>query len=137
MKILVPTDGSERAMKAVRRSLELAEKEGAEVTLFAVSYHLRSELDEAPPDIEEAFESISRDTLEKAKAVFDRKGVPVRTAMGSGTVPANVILELAEEGKFDHILMGCTGKTGIAKYLIGSTATKVVAHAPCSVTVLR
>lgn len=137
MKILVPTDGSERSMKAVRRALELAEKEGAEVTLLAVAYEFRGELEEMPVDLGQSLEAVAQAALDKAKAVFDQKGMPASTARESGLVPANVILKFAEKGKFDHILMGCTGKTGVAKYLIGSTASKVVANAPCSVTVLR
>ena len=137
MKVLVATDGSERAMKAVRKSLELAEKEGADITLLSVAYYFMSEVDEMPVDIQEALDSESRTAIEKAKALFDEKGVKVITLLEKGLVPANVILEVAEEGKFDHILLGSTGKTGIKRYLIGSTATKVVAHAPCSVTVLR
>ena len=39
MKVLVPTDGSEQSMKAVQRALELAEKQGAKVTLMAVAYY--------------------------------------------------------------------------------------------------
>ncbi len=64
-------------------------------------------------------------------------GLKVNSIMERGLVPAIVIIEEAEQGGFDHILIGSTGKTGIKRYLIGSTAVKVVAHAPCTVTVLR
>jgi len=37
--VLVATDGSERSAKAVQRALEIAEKEGAKVTLMAVAYY--------------------------------------------------------------------------------------------------
>lgn len=42
MKVLTATDGSEHSMKAVRRALELAEKEGAEITLMSVAYFSNS-----------------------------------------------------------------------------------------------
>ena len=137
MKILVATDGSERAMKAVRRSVELAEREGADITLLAVGYSFEGEVGEVPVDIQEALDSEARTALEKAKSLFDEKGIKVDTLVGKGRVPANVILEVLEEGKFDRILLGSTGKTGIKRYVIGSTATKVVAHASCTVTVIR
>ena len=47
------------------------------------------------------------------------------------------IINRAETGKFDHILMGSTGISGFKRFLIGSTASKVVANAPCCVTVIR
>jgi nucleotide-binding universal stress UspA family protein len=33
--------------------------------------------------------------------------------------------------------MGSTGTSGLTRILMGSTATKVVAHAPCEVTIVR
>ncbi|MHC1728229.1 MAG: universal stress protein [Syntrophobacteraceae bacterium] len=137
MKVLVATDGSERSMKAVRRAVELAEKEHAEVTLLSIAYFFSGETEDIPADIQDYMDAEASKALEKGKALFAEKGIKVNTVMQRGLVPANVILEEAEEGKFDHILLGSTGKTGIKRYLIGSTAAKVVAHAPCSVTVLR
>ena len=43
MKVLVATDGSEHSMKAVKRALEMAEREGAQVTLMAVALYSRGE----------------------------------------------------------------------------------------------
>lgn len=45
MRILVATDGSEHSMKAVQRALELAQKEGDEITLMSVAYYAREDLD--------------------------------------------------------------------------------------------
>jgi nucleotide-binding universal stress UspA family protein len=52
-------------------------------------------------------------------------------------VPANNIIKRAEEDKFDRIVMGSTGTSGLTRILMGSTATKVVANAPCEVTIVR
>ena len=137
MKILVATDGSEHSMKAVHRAIELAEKEGAAITLISVAYYSREDLDEMPPSIQDKLESIAAEALKKAKAAFDAKGIKVDTVLEAGFVPANNIIHRAEEGKFDRILMGSTGVSGFKRVFIGSTAAKVVANAPCSVTVIR
>jgi nucleotide-binding universal stress UspA family protein len=137
MKVLVATDGSEHSLKAVRRGLELAEREGAEVTLMAVALYSREDLDEMPPSIQEKLEAQGAEALKKAKALFDEKGIKVETVLQAGYVPANNIIKKAEEGKFDRILMGSTGISGFKRLLIGSTAAKVVANAPCTVTVIR
>jgi nucleotide-binding universal stress UspA family protein len=136
MKVLVPTDGSEQSMKAVQRALELAEKQGAQITLMAVAY-FTGDFDEMPPNIREKLEAEARAILQKAKAVFDQKNVKAETVLESGLVPANNILRQAEEGKFDRIIMGSTGITGFTRTLMGSTAGKVVANAPCSVSIIR
>ncbi len=136
MKVLVPTDGSEQSMKAVQRALELAEKQGAQITLMAVAY-FTGDFDEMPLNIREKLENEARANLQKAKAVFDQKNVKAETVLESGLVPANNILRQAEEGKFDRIIMGSTGASAFRKVMMGSTAAKVVAHAPCEVTVVR
>ena len=50
--------------------------------------------------------------------------------------PANEILALAEESGADCIVIA-SHRPGFGDYLIGSTAARVVRHAPCSVMVLR
>jgi nucleotide-binding universal stress UspA family protein len=137
MKVLVPTDGSEHSMKAVQRALELAEKNGAQVTLMSVAPYAAEIMDDMPPGIQDKLEREAAAVLSKAKEVFDKKGIKVETVLETGQVPANNILRRAKEGKFDRIVMGSTGRTGLAKILMGSTAAKVVAHAPCEVTVVR
>ena len=137
MKVLVPTDGSEHSMKAVQRGLELAEKQGAQVTLMSVAYFGADYLDEMPPNIREKLEDEARAALKKGKALFDAKNLPVETVLMTGLVPANLIIAKAQDGKFDRIVIGSTGQNALERIVMGSTAAKVVAHAPCEVTVVR
>jgi nucleotide-binding universal stress UspA family protein len=137
MKVLVATDGSEHSMKAVQRGLELAEKQGAQVTLMSVAYYVQGNFDGMPMNIQEKLEDEARAALKKGKALFDAKNLPVETVMEAGLVPANLIIAKAQDGKFDRIVIGSTGQNALEKILMGSTAGKVVAHAPCEVTVVR
>ena len=137
MKVLVATDGSEHSMKAVQRGLELAEMQQAQVTLMSVAYYAADYLEGMPPNIQGKLEDEAKGALKKAKALFDAKNLPVETVLEAGLVPANLIIKKAEEGKFDRIIIGSTGMNALEKILMGSTAAKVVAHAPCEVTVVR
>jgi nucleotide-binding universal stress UspA family protein len=137
MKVLVATDGSEHSMKAVQRALELAETQGAQVTLMSVAYYVQGDFGTMPMNIQDKLEDEAREALKKAKALFDAKKVPVETVLEAGLVPANLIIRKAQEGKFDRIIMGSTGMSALDRVLMGSTAAKVVAHAPCEVTVVR
>jgi nucleotide-binding universal stress UspA family protein len=136
MKVLVATDGSAASMKAVERALEMAETKGAQVTIMAVAY-FPGDVDEMPLNIREKLEGEAREAIRKAKALFDQKNVQVETVLEAGLMPANNIMRRAQEGKFDRIVIGSTGMTALEKVLMGSTAAKVVAHAPCEVTVVR
>ena len=137
MKVLVATDGSEHSMKAVQRGLELAEKQGAQVTLMSVAYYVQGNFDGMPMNIQDKLEDEAREALKKGKAVFDAKNIPVETVLEAGLVPANLIIAKAQDGKFDRIVIGSTGQNALERILMGSTAGKVVAHAPCEVTVVR
>jgi nucleotide-binding universal stress UspA family protein len=137
MKVLVATDGSEPSMKAVQRGLELAEKQGAQVTLISVAYYVRNDFARLPPNIQDKLEDQAREALQKGKALFEAKGIPVETALEAGLVPANVIITKAQEGSYDRIIVGSTGMDALEKVLMGSTAAKVATYAPCEVTVVR
>jgi nucleotide-binding universal stress UspA family protein len=136
MKVLVPIDNSEHSRKAVQRALELAEKQGAEITLMTVTPLATTFLDEMP-DVREKLAVEFQGWLDKAKAIFEAKGIKVAAILEEGLVPANNIIKRAEEDKFDRIVMGSTGTSGLTRILMGSTATKVVANAPCEVTIVR
>ena len=99
MKVLVATDGSSHSMKAVERGLELAEKQGAQVTLISVAYLTVNYMEGMPPNIREKLEDEASDALKKAKALFDAKNLPVETVLLTGPVPANLIILRAQEGQ--------------------------------------
>ena len=73
MKVLVATDGSENSLKAVKRALELAEKEGAKVTLISVAYYSMDGFDDMPLKIQEKLQAEANEALEKGKSLFDKK----------------------------------------------------------------
>jgi len=136
MKVLVPIDDSEHSKKAVERALELAEKQGAEITLMTVTPVASDFLDEMR-HVQEKLTKEYQGWLDRAQKVFEAKGIKAATILEEGLVPANNIIRRAEDDKFDRIIMGSTGRNGLARILMGSTAGKVVAHAPCEVTVVR
>lgn len=51
--------------------------------------------------------------------------------------PGQVIVELAEKEKVDLVVVGSHGRSGLSKLLMGSVASHVVTHAPCSVLVVK
>lgn len=71
--------------------------------------------------------------LEKAAETPDD---PVDTRLEFGN-PASVITDLAETGRYDHIIMGSHGRTGISRIVLGSVAEGVVRQSPVPVTVVR
>lgn len=137
MKVLVPTDGSEYAMKAVYKAAEMAEKEKAEVTIMAVAIYAGLSDIEYPGNIKEKLDREAQKALAKAKEVFNKKGLTVKTVLERGVSPADNILRKLKEEKFDLIIMGHRGTGEFPGTGIGSTATKIVALTPYSVLIVK
>ena len=142
-RIVVGTDGSATARRAVQEATELAKATGAE--LYVVSAYepvpasrLREEKLEAPSDIEHMVgprEDVDA-TLAEAAGDVEEAGVKVRTFARQGEA-AEAILEVAEEEKEDLIVVGNKGMTGAKRFLLGSVPKQVSHHAPFSVLIIR
>jgi nucleotide-binding universal stress UspA family protein len=142
--IVVGTDGSETADKAVRQAADLAKRIGASVDLVSAyepvsSSRLREEQRDAPGDLQwmvNPREDVDA-TLQEAAEVVKELGVPdVKTFAREGD-PADAILDVAEERGSDLIVVGNKGMTGAKRFLLGSVPNKISHHAPCSVLIIR
>jgi nucleotide-binding universal stress UspA family protein len=141
--IVVGTDGSDTATKAVRAAVELARSVGAKVELVSAyepvpSAQLAAERRDAPEDLQWAItpREVVDATLEAAAEVGQEEGVTVKTYARQGD-PADAILDVAEEQNADLIVVGNKGMTGAKRFLLGSVPNKVSHHAPCSVLIIR
>jgi len=141
--IVVGTDGSETAGKAVREAIELARAVGASVDVVSAyepvpDQRLRAEARQVPEDLQwmvNPREDVDA-TLRAAADQVEAAGVAVRTYAREGD-PADAILDVAEERGADLIVVGNTGMTGAKRCLLGSVPNKVSHHAPCSVLIIR
>jgi nucleotide-binding universal stress UspA family protein len=141
--IVVGTDGSDTATKAVRRAVELARAVGATVELVSAyepvpSAQLAAERRDAPEDLQWAINprEVVDATLEAAAEVAQEEGVTAQVYARQGD-PADAILDVAEEQNADLIVVGNKGMTGAKRFLLGSVPNKVSHHAPCSVLIIR
>jgi nucleotide-binding universal stress UspA family protein len=142
-RIVVGTDGSETAKRALLEATQLAKQTGASLDVVSAfepvpSSRLREERLEAPSDIEHAVnpqEDVNA-ILKEAEEEVGGAGVQVRTFARQGE-PADAILDVAEEHNADLIVVGNKGMTGAKRFLLGSVPNKVSHHAPCSVLIIR
>ena len=141
--IVVGTDGSETAQRAVEQAVTLASAVGGRLEIVSAyepvpGQRLRRERQEAPPDetwMLNAREDVEA-TLRSAAEVADAAGVPATTYARQGD-PADAILDVAEERRADLIVVGNKGMTGAKRFLLGSVPNRVSHHAPCSVLIIR
>ena len=122
-KILIATDGSTHSTAAVVEAIEIAKRCGSH--LLAVSaMRDESESDEATANVNKV--------VELAK----KEGVSAEALTPTGR-SFNVIVETAGGRGVDLIVMGAYGKTGLKKFLMGSSTEKVIGSAGCAVLVVK
>jgi len=142
MKILVPVDGSQNSMEAVKVALNYAKTAKADVYLITVSPFI-SGLDleisaHAMDSLNESMKSRGEEVLSKAQGILTAEGISVKTILSSSISAADEIIGFAEKEKVDLIVIGSRGLGGKAtRFLMGSVASKVVSHAPCNVYVVK
>ncbi|CAG1008222.1 Universal stress protein/MSMEI_3859 [Myxococcaceae bacterium] len=140
--ILVPTDFSDDAALAIRTAERIfgPEEDDAKIVLVH-AYHLPVEFTAlgavpvAPRLFADAAEQ-ARERLEEDAKRLRSVGVQVETIAQEGYPPL-VIEEAARNANVDLIAMGTHGRTGLRHLLLGSTAERVVQHAPCPVLTIR
>ena len=86
---------------------------------------------------------MTRELLEEARKVaarasdaLQRSGLMVETVVREGDPRTEIVAE-AEKFQADLVVLGSKGRSGVARWLMGSVAEYVVRHAPCSVEVAR
>ena len=143
--ILIPTDGSETALKAVKAGVALAAEIGAKVTGYCaqepVPTHLYGEGYVADKRMTAEFESRAAEFAKKSvQAIEDAAkaaGVNCATYVSQATLPYRGIVEAAEQKGCDAIFMASHGHRGLARLLLGSVTQEVLTHSKIPVLVFR
>lgn len=141
--LLIATDGSELAQKAVDQGLELAKAIGAKATAVTVT---EPWIAVAPGEMAIAFpvEDYDRGVAENAARIIagvdaaaKQHGVACGTLHVKDQFPAEGILETAAAHGCDLIVMASHGRRGISRLLLGSQANTVVTRSSVPVLICR
>ena len=137
-KVLVATDGSDNAQKAVEYALKLSQHHPEAEIILINAYNTPPVAPEYTPHwkVAEAFRDRSKSILDKAAEPFAKENRPVQKVSVEGD-PGQVICAYAREQGCDHIIVGAVGVSGLAALLFGSVARKVTQLAHCPVTVIH
>jgi nucleotide-binding universal stress UspA family protein len=139
-RILVPIDFSPQSRKAMEYGFSFAKQFNAEVLLLHV---IEMTPLPAPPltvvqdETTQAtlHENAARELAQWRDEISSQ--VAVKASVRNGISAQAEIVNAATEGNIDLIVLGTRGLTGLAHLLVGSTAERVVQHAPCPVMVVR
>jgi nucleotide-binding universal stress UspA family protein len=139
--ILIATDGSELAEKAVKAGLMLAKTLGAKATAVTVSEPWTSAAGgEAPAGF--PFDAYEKAAAAAAEILTSVSNVAKQLDIGCATVhlktyPSEGILQAAKERGCDLIVMASHGRRGFTRLLLGSQAMRVLTDSSVPVLVCR
>ena len=148
-KILVPLDGSEHSMHALKKAVQIAKKFDGKITLIYVcsivhpvssSSITMVETSTSTLELVSRLAETARETgasiLADGEKRVKTKGVQVVTVLREGHA-VKEILNTAKEGKFDLIVMGARGLSMIKEIFLGSVSHGVTIHSHCPVLVVK
>ena len=141
--ILIPTDGSDLAERAVEQGLALARKLGARVTLIRVIQPLRAPAGESV-QLRGTLEEYEREERRQAEQWLAQAGgrppawgVACEAVSAVNVQPYDAIVATAREKACDLIAIASHGRSGLSAMLLGSVTQKVLAHSDLPVLVYR
>jgi nucleotide-binding universal stress UspA family protein len=118
-RILVGTDGSTTAAKAVDRAVELAASAGARLTILT------------------AGRARGEQIVAAERARHSDAGVDIDTVVVDSD-PVSALIETAERGGYDLLVMGNKGMTGLSRFSpLGSVPNKVSHQLPCTLLIVK
>lgn len=119
-RILVGTDGSATAAKAVARAVEVARTTGAHLTIMTAGRGERG-----------------RRVVEEAAAAHADGGVEIDTAVVDDD-PVSALIDTASSGGYDLVVVGNKGMTGVGRFFkVGAVPNKLSHHLPTSLLIVR
>jgi nucleotide-binding universal stress UspA family protein len=142
-RILVPLDGSELAERALPHAQALARDKGAEILLLQAIEPLADwEVAalfaswESPDAVYVHRQTAAERYLERVQQDLRVAGVPGSILVDEGRA-ADLILDTVEAEDVDMVVMSTHGRSGLARWVYGSVADKVLHNAICPLLLIR
>lgn len=144
-KILVAIDFSESSKMALDRASSLATQLEAELDVlnvweapaFVPPESVMIEAALGGQTLVDLVEKRSGHDLDAFVAGVRERGVAVGRALSERGAPSQVIVQMADRERYDLLVLGTHGRTGVSRAIMGSVAERVVRHAHCPVLTVR
>ena len=142
-RILHPTDFSAASRAAFAKAVALAKKGRSELVIAHVLRPVLAASDGFGFVTPQVYEQIEEGNRRQGKKLLDalvakarNAGVRARGLLFEGQVHERIV-RAARAQRADMIVIGTHGRTGVARFVLGSVASRVVTHATCPVLTVR
>jgi len=136
-KILVAVDGSVSSKNAFIQACKIARDDKSWVTVITTIplYHDQFEVLSIKENVSKALREEGEKILSEIKMIADKEDAFIKLKLEEGS-PFDTIIDIADEGNFDLIVMGRHGKARIEKALVGSVTARVIGYSQRDVLVV-
>ena len=148
-KILIGIDGSEDAHKALKKVIDFYNDWKSKIVVFhSMEHHMVPPVfpafgvgyvipDDSYSIYQRDFRKASEKTLEEAKKIFEKAGIPIETRLIEDIKPEQYATDMVKKENFDLVVLGGKGHHSKLGALLGTVSTHVVNNAYCDVLIIR
>ncbi len=136
-KILVAVDGSDSSKNAFRQACKIARDDKSWITVITTIpfYQDLFQLPSIQEKVSKTLRAEGERVISEIKKIADEEDAFIKPRLEEGS-PSDTIVDVADEGNFDLIVMGRHGKSRLERALVGSVTARVIGHSQRDVLVV-
>ncbi|MBX9818155.1 MAG: universal stress protein [Burkholderiaceae bacterium] len=140
MKVLLPVDGSELSMEAVRLALRMRQ-EGMHLSAVLANVQEPASLYEMlvahdPDVIDHVSAEAGLHALQSARDLLDAAGMDYECEVAKGD-PAHTLIDISERFACDMVIMGARGASALRSAMLGSVSNEVLHASTVPVVIVK
>lgn len=137
----MPYDLSNASNHAFKVALDMAKKYGSQITVLTSvegdSWHHKYYDSRADYELIKKQKKAAEQYISKLENAAKKQNIPFKSQIIKSSSTVNTIVNFAKSRKYDLIVMGSHGRTGIDKLILGSVANGVVQKSSCPVLIVK
>ena len=139
--VLVPIDLSSQSIRAFKTALNIAKNYNSKITVLTCiegdAWHHYFYDSRANNELIKKQKKVIQTQIAKLEALAKKSNVNIKSQIIKSKSVVKDITTFAKSRKFDLIVMGSHGRTGVDKLILGSIANGVVQKASCPVLLIK
>ena len=139
--ILVPSDLSNKSFHAFKIAMDLAKKYDSKITLLTCiqedAWHHKFYDSRTDDELLKKQKKVITTYIEKLGGLANKSNISMKSQILRSVSVVKDITTYAKSRKFDLIVMGSHGRTGIDKLILGSVANGVIQKSSCPVLIIK
>lgn len=139
--ILVPFDLSNQSIRAFKTALDIAKKYNSKITVLTClegdAWHHKFYDSRADNELIKKQKQVALSHIAKLESIAKKSNISLKSQILKSTSVVKDIITFSKSRKFDLIVMGSHGRTGVDKLILGSIANGITQKASCPVLIVK